>query len=72
MARSGLSQGNPGVLFKTIYDPPGQYFINFYNVAKQNPSWIVFPGPKQSTPAAPHLLRSFYRTEPDIIKVGIV
>ena len=46
MARSGLSPENLGVLFKTRYDPPGQSFINFSNVAKQKPFWLVFTGPK--------------------------
>ena len=46
MAMSGLSPGILGVIFVIIYDPPGQYFINFSNVARQKTLWILLIGPQ--------------------------
>ena len=71
MSRIGLSPGNIGVFFKTRYDLNGQPFINFSNVAKQKPLWLVFSGPNNLL-LQPPSTQQFYRTEPAIIKVGIV
>ena len=46
MDMSGLSPGTLGVPFKTKYYPPGHHFINFYNVDRQKPLWIILTGPQ--------------------------
>ena len=51
MSSSGISPGNIGVMFITIYDPPGQSFIKFSNVSKQKTLWVVFTSPQLLTPA---------------------
>ena len=43
---SGIPSVTIGLLFITRYEPPVQYFINFYNLAKQKRLLIVFTVPK--------------------------
>ena len=52
MDSSILPPGTIGLLFITIYDPPGQSFVNFFIVDRQNPLCIVFAIPKTSNTAA--------------------
>ena len=42
MAIGFLPPETLGVIFRTRYDPSGESFINFSNVARQKPLWLVF------------------------------